>query len=189
MKDDLRYTPSDCFETFPFPNGYRTNAALERVGKSYYEFRANLLIRWNVGLTAAYGRFHDPNDDTDEILRLRELHDAMDRAVLDAYGWQDLQPVCEFFPEFDEEDEEDEGGRPKRKKYRYRWPEEIHDEVLARLLDLNRQRALEEGQLLAPELTYPAASGEAKRPRSRERKQDDPTASQPGLLFGQEQET
>ena len=22
MKDDLRYTPSDCFETFPFPDGW-----------------------------------------------------------------------------------------------------------------------------------------------------------------------
>ena len=83
-----------------------------------------------------------------DIQRLRELHAAMDRAVLDAYGWQDIRPVCEFFPEFDDEEDEDEGGRPKKKKYRYRWPEEIHDEVLARLLDLNRQRALDEGQML-----------------------------------------
>jgi len=25
MKDDLRYTPSDCFETFPFPEGFVTH--------------------------------------------------------------------------------------------------------------------------------------------------------------------
>ena len=25
MKDDLRYTPSDCFETFPFPESWETN--------------------------------------------------------------------------------------------------------------------------------------------------------------------
>ena len=68
----------------------------------------------------------------------------MDRAVLDAYGWQDIQPVCEFIPEFDDEEDEDDNGRPKRKKYRYKWPEAIHDEVLARLLELNRQRAEEE---------------------------------------------
>ena len=24
MKDDLRYTPSDCFETFPFPENWET---------------------------------------------------------------------------------------------------------------------------------------------------------------------
>ena len=67
----------------------------------------------------------------------------MDRAVLDAYGWADIQPTCEFFPEFDEEDEDDSSrpGRTRQAKYRYRWPEEIHDEVLAELLALNRERA------------------------------------------------
>ena len=44
------------------------------------------------------------------------------------------------------EDEEDEDGTHQKKKYRYRWPDEIRDEVLARLLELNRQRALEEGK-------------------------------------------
>jgi hypothetical protein len=32
MKDDLRYTPSDCFETFPFPEGWRKRSAREAVG-------------------------------------------------------------------------------------------------------------------------------------------------------------
>ena len=36
----------------------------------------------------------------------------------------------------------------QKKKYRYRWPDEMRDEVLARLLELNRQRALEEGQVV-----------------------------------------
>ena len=39
MKDDLRYTPSDCFETFPFPEGWETHSALEAAGKAYYEHR------------------------------------------------------------------------------------------------------------------------------------------------------
>jgi hypothetical protein len=76
----------------------------------------------------------------------------MDRAILDAYRWTDIQPKCEFIPEFDDEDEDDEMRRhPKKKKYRYRWPDETRDEVLARLLDLNRQRALEEGPHLSSE--------------------------------------
>ncbi len=29
MKDDMRYTPSDCFETFPFPDRWQSYAALE----------------------------------------------------------------------------------------------------------------------------------------------------------------
>ena len=109
------------------------------------------MIRNDEGLTETYNRFHDPNEDSPDLLCVcGNLHAAMDRAVLDAYGWQDLQPVCEFFPEFDDEEEEDDSGRPKKKKYRYRWPDEIHDEVLARLLDLNRQRALEEGSSSPP---------------------------------------
>ena len=34
MKDDLRYTPSDCFETFPFPENFETDPTLEALGKS-----------------------------------------------------------------------------------------------------------------------------------------------------------
>lgn len=151
MKDDLRYTPSDCFETFPFPDGWRVRADLEASGKACYEFRAALMIRKDAGLTKIYNIFNSPDEDDPDIIRLRQLHDAMDRAVLDAYGWTDIQPKCEFIPEFDDEDEDDEGGRPRRKKYRYRWPDEIRDEVLARLLELNRQRALEEGQMLVAE--------------------------------------
>ena len=44
-----------------------------------------------------------------EIKMLRELHAAMDRAVLDAYGWSDLRPTCEFLLDY-EDDEEEEGG-------------------------------------------------------------------------------
>ena len=38
-------TPSDCFETFPFPLGWESDARLEAVGKEYYEFRAQLMVR------------------------------------------------------------------------------------------------------------------------------------------------
>jgi hypothetical protein len=148
MKDDPVYVPTDCFETFAFPDPRQT-ATLETTGKNYYEFRAALMLRNDEGLTATYNRFHDPEEDSPDIVRLRELHDAMDHAVLDAYGWTEVQRVCQFIPEFENEEDEDENGLPKKKKCRYRWPDEIRDEVLARLLELNRQRALEEGQVVA----------------------------------------
>ena len=66
----------------------------------------------------------------------------MDRAVLDAYGWTDIPTDCEFLLDY-EIDEETWSPR-KKKPYRYRWPEAIHDEVLARLLDLNQKRYQEE---------------------------------------------
>jgi hypothetical protein len=99
-------------------------------------------------------------------LKLRELHDAMDRATLDAYGWTDIQPKCEFIPEFENEDEDDENGRQRKKKFRYRWPDDVRDNVLARLLEVNRQRALEEGQVLAEDAEVsakPKENGKKKR--------------------------
>ena len=36
------------------------------------------------------------------------------------------------------------GGRGRKKPWRYRWPDEFRDEVLARLLELNKQRAEKE---------------------------------------------
>ena len=50
MKDDLRYTPSDVFETFPFPDGWTNDPTLEAVGQAYYDFRADLMVRNGEGL-------------------------------------------------------------------------------------------------------------------------------------------
>ena len=41
MKDDLRYTPSDCLETFPFPARLRDRSEpLEAAGQTYNDHRA-----------------------------------------------------------------------------------------------------------------------------------------------------
>jgi N-6 DNA Methylase len=144
IKDDLRYTPSDCFETFPFPANWETNRELESIGQEYYEFRASLMIRNNQGLTATYNRFHDREEDDAEILKLRQLHTQMDTAVLAAYGWTDISTTCEFRLDYEDEEPSDtqptEGKRQRKKPWRYRWPEATHDEVLARLLELNQHR-------------------------------------------------
>lgn len=146
LKDDLQYTPSDCFETFPFPAGWETNAALEALGRDYHALRAGIMVARDEGLTKTYNRFHDPDEDGEDILRLREMHDAMDRAVLAAYGWSELRPVCAFVDEHpdDEEDAEESGTRKKKRAVRYRWPDAERDAVLAKLLALNAERAKEE---------------------------------------------
>jgi hypothetical protein len=147
MKDDPIYTPSNCFETFPFPTNWENNPQLEAIGKEYYEYRAQLAIANNQGLTTTYNRFHDPDEYDSAILKLRDLHNQCDRAVLDAYGWTDLQPVCEFLLDYEDEEEttdESTNKRQKKKPYRYRWADEIRDEVLARLLALNEERYQEE---------------------------------------------
>lgn len=138
MKDDLRYTPSDCFETFPFPDGFETSQALKDAGQSYHDHRAALMVARNEGMTKTYNRFHDPDEPRDDIVRLRELHVDMDRAMLRAYGWDDLAKPAEpiFLDETNEGDHVYQG--------RLFWPSAFRDEVLARLLALNAERAAAE---------------------------------------------
>jgi hypothetical protein len=151
LEERLCYAPADCFETFAFPREWQSGTALEQVGREYYAFRADLMVRNGEGLTKTYNRFHDPDELDPEIVKLRDLHAAMDRAVLDAYGWSDIQPTCEFILDY-EDDEDDEPGKASKKKkpWRYRWPEEIRDEVLGRLLELNSQRASQEEKIETP---------------------------------------
>ena len=210
MEDRLRYTPSDCFETYPFPDripeterrpgsgppegtdgiglatsgdgsaratgrpdAWTTNPDLEAAGQAYYEYRAALMVQNGEGMTKTYNRFHDPYEDDPEIGRLRELHDAMDRAVLDAYGWSDISTDCEFL--LDYEIDETTWGR-KKKPYRCRWPDPIRDEVLARLLALNADRAAEEAR--AGTTSHPTRSKsppESPRTRYRQAPESRPT--------------
>jgi hypothetical protein len=142
LEDRLAYTPTTCFEPFPFIENWDAHPALEAAGKAYYEFRADLMVRNDEGLTKTYNRFHDPEENDPDILKLRELHADMDRAVLDAYGWSDIPTECEFL--LDYEDDEEETSSRRKKPWRYRWPDEVREEVLARLLELNAVRAKEE---------------------------------------------
>ncbi|MCY2990470.1 MAG: hypothetical protein NTY19_21720 [Planctomycetota bacterium] len=55
----------------------------------------------------AHGDPHETSFETSpDILKLRELHAAMDRAVLEAYGWHDLaeRATCEFLLDYDEDE-------------------------------------------------------------------------------------
>jgi hypothetical protein len=177
LEDRLKYPASDCFETFPFPANFESDVGLEAAGREYYEFRAALMVKNDEGLTKTYNRFHDPGEASAEIARLRELHAAMDRAVLDAYGWQDVQPVCGFALDWLDLDDDEladtlasapddireriesadyffpdtasacrfqsnikKDGKGKL-PWRYRWPDDTRDDILARLLALNAQRA------------------------------------------------
>jgi hypothetical protein len=163
LEDRLGYRASDCFQTFPFPPTFESDQLLETSGASLYEFRALLMARNNEGLTKTYNRFHNPSESSPEVTELRKLHDVMDRAVLDRYGWFDLKPVCQFVSQFeDSEDEDSETGPVRPPKYRYRWSDESHDEVLARLLELNRTHVEEESQST---LAAPVAKRATKRGR------------------------
>jgi hypothetical protein len=135
FEDRLTYVKDDCFGSYPFPDGFEADPLLEAVGQDYRAFRAQLMTDLNEGLTKTYNRFHARGDSTPGIGRLRELHAAMDVAVLRAYGWSDLADCA--VPEFIEQDA-DEGKTPKT---RLDWTARFKDEVLARLLAVNAKRA------------------------------------------------
>lgn len=141
MKQDQRYIPSDCFATFPFPITLEVAPELEAAGQAYHDHRAALMVARNEGMTKTYNRFHDANERSEDIERLRELHADMDCAVLKAYGWDDLGAVAR--PQFLTEETEDNHTYQGR----LFWPSEFRDEVLARLLKLNAERHAEEVRL------------------------------------------
>ena len=209
MKDDLRYTPSDCFETFPFPTALLDSTAsdpaheasrqsLEAIGERYHQFRAELMVSNNEGLTSTYNRFHDPSETSSGLLELRKLHGEMDQAVLAAYCWSDVPTACGFGLDYLDIEEDIQlpdalqeridsgdlffwdpgdaldfqgqleayGAITGRRKlpWRYRWPDAVRDDVLARLLALNAERYEEEVALgLHSKGARPAAG--AKRGR------------------------
>ncbi len=171
-EDRLRYAPSDCFETFPFPLGYETDPALEAAGQAYHDHRAALMVVHDEGMTTTYNRFHNVGEKNAAIATLRSLHAEMDSAVLRAYGWHDLAAEAVFL----EKPEDDKGkgyrkGEPERDhtyQGRLHWPSEVRDEVLRRLLKLNGERAAEEAEAAA--LAEREAGGPQTRATARARR-------------------
>ncbi len=127
LETRLRYTPSDCFETFPFPQNYR---GLEISGEAYHEHRRQIMLSRQEGLTATYNRFHDPDESAADITHLRDLHVEMDCVVAAAYGWSDLAL--------------DHGFHETAQGTRFTIGEAARREVLSRLLKLNHERYAEE---------------------------------------------
>jgi hypothetical protein len=72
--------------------------------------------------------------------------------------------MCEFLLDYEEDEDEDDSSSRRKKPWRYRWPDDFRDEVLARLLELNAQRA--EQERLAG-LTAEAATGKSKGRKKR----------------------
>lgn len=135
LEDRLRYTPSDCFDTFPLPLDHAGNAALETAGRAYHDHRATLMTARGEGMTPTYNRFHRAAYTASDIATLRNLHAALDRAVLVAYGWDDLAAQAEAVSlTADREDDH-------RYRDRLFWPAAFRDVVLGRLLRLNEERA------------------------------------------------
>jgi hypothetical protein len=127
MRGDLRYTPSSCFDTFPFPPDA---ASLEESGALYDKHRRSIMAVRHEGLTKIYNRFHNPEEAAEDIRTLRNLHVEMDHAVAKTYGWNDLDLG--------------HGFHETKQGLRFTVSEPARREILDRLLQLNHERYEEE---------------------------------------------
>ncbi|MCH9732721.1 MAG: SAM-dependent DNA methyltransferase [Actinomycetia bacterium] len=132
MRTDVRYTPSDVFETFPRPG---ESAWLEQLGRTLDVERREILLRRKLGLTKLYNLVNDPEitDASDpDMARIRAIHIELDEAVMDAYGWSDVSL--------------DHGFHTYRQMQRWTVSPAARVEILDRLLEENHRRAAEEAK-------------------------------------------
>ncbi len=152
LETRLNYTNSALFLPFPFPLNFEL---LEKIGTHYYEFRGQIMLELQLGLTKTYNLFHNrecniynlekgkeirefkqgemsiPFEEAVlKIEKLRKLHKEMDEAVLEAYGWDDIHPAHDFY-EVD--------YLPENDNIRYTISPEAGKEILKRLLELNHK--------------------------------------------------
>lgn len=164
----MRYGAGDCFETFPFPvpDPRVVIPELEALGEELYQARATFMVDTDQGLTKAYNALKDPGCADPRILALRTLHENMDRAVLAAYGWNDI-PVVPFCPLTDADKQ---------------TLQAFEDAVIDRLFALNEQRAAEE------QAASPTTNGKktSKKTVTKRAKKSAPTSSPQDTLPGLE---
>ncbi|WP_334169943.1 Eco57I restriction-modification methylase domain-containing protein [Zoogloea sp.] len=127
------YTPSDAFETLPLPPGGVGSIAL--LSRAYADVRAAFCGQQSLGLTDFYNAFHDSQRQDASLVSLRTLLSDIDRALLAAYGWEDLSPEHGFH---------EVSSLPANDRVRFTISETARLEVLRRLSALNRQRYQEE---------------------------------------------
>jgi hypothetical protein len=129
----LSYTHGDIFETFAFPEGTLTGQleTLERVGEKFFQLRQEYMESHKQGLTRFYNDFHNPEKTNDALQHLRCAQGAVNRAVAEAYGWNDLDLSCDF---------QQVAYLPTGSNMRFTILERTRLDVLNRLSQLNASR-------------------------------------------------
>lgn len=170
MGNDPRYNKSKCFEPFPFPVleegelkqrirdlGERLDSHRKRQQEQHPDLTLtglyNVLEKLRAGdsLNAKEKTLHDQG----LVTLLRQIHDELDAAVLEAYGWADLHPLT-----------------PEREP-----------ELLTRLVALNHERAAEEqrGHIRWLRPDYQAPNNAATPPPTDSESHAEPDGHRPPL--------
>jgi len=107
LKLDLRYSPSNCFVTFSFPQNLsdEMETELEHLGEKYHEHRRKLMLKMQLGLTKTYNQFHNPdlrefsNDDIATISTMKDKEFQKQYGKETVNLWKHLnktEGVCTF---------------------------------------------------------------------------------------------
>ncbi|NIY83767.1 Eco57I restriction-modification methylase domain-containing protein [Vibrio hepatarius] len=133
MKNDMRYTHGDIFETYPFPKGVweKNHEELRNVGVDFLKLRCEYLEQNGIGMTQFYNDLHDSRVDSCEIRALREKQTELNNVVLAAYEFDDLELDIGFHQV---------GYLPVGKNTRFTISEKAREEILYRLSMLNKAR-------------------------------------------------
>jgi len=168
LEDRPRYNKSVCFETFPFPQASpEQQQSIGNIAEQIDNHRKrqqaehasltltgmyNVMEKLRSGdtLTAKEKAIHEQG----LVSVLRELHDQLDRAVFEAYGWDDLADKLVGLP-----------GATTPLPDKPEAQAEAEEELLLRLVALNAQRTAEEarGQVrwLRPSYQNPSEGAQA----------------------------
>jgi SAM-dependent methyltransferase len=85
LKGDIRYTPSTCFETFPFPQAL-SQKQIEQIraaAQELHQYRSDQMEKKQWGITALYNKFFN-----EPASQLYKLHAKLDELVMQAYGFK-----------------------------------------------------------------------------------------------------
>jgi hypothetical protein len=135
LESRTNYSPTDVFETFARPD---LMPEMRVVGERLDSYRRELMLARQAGLTQTYNLVHDPGCTDADITGLRDIHRAIDEAVVRAYRWDDLL-VSGL----------DHGFHETRQGVRYTVGPVVRQEILDRLLELNHERHAAEQQVKA----------------------------------------
>jgi len=130
LKADLRYGTRTCFMNFAFPMA-KAMSLLESVGKEFRRARDSLLLGRQIGLTALANLVNDASCNDEDITDFRARICLLDLAVIQAYGWDDIQLEHNFHSV---------GYLPAGSNTRYTISEPAREELLRRLASLNCSR-------------------------------------------------
>ncbi|MFE9084626.1 Eco57I restriction-modification methylase domain-containing protein [Brevundimonas sp. NPDC003935] len=126
----LTLSVSEALATFPFPKGHVPEDAIA-AARDFQDTLVSWSRRNSAGMTDAMNAVHSSASGDTEIVAMRDLLERIDAGVADAYGWSGLDLAHGF-----QDDTDDKNANSSH----HGLDEQTRDLVLAKLIELNRQR-------------------------------------------------